>query len=297
MEVLRTPEARFSDLSGFPFEPHFCESPSRFSGLRMHWVDEGPADAEHVFLCPHGQPTWSYLYRRMIPVFVRAGNRVLAPDLFGFGRSDKPVDDSVYSFDFHRNCLIDFIEMLDLERITLVCQDWGGLLGLTIPMDMPHRFERVLLMNTALGTGDVPLTEGFIAWRTWSNAHPDMAVGRLLKRTCPHISNAEAAAYDAPFPDVRFKAGVRRFPNLVPDRPDAPGADLSRRARDWWRDAWRGRSFTAIGAADRVLGEPVMLGLREMIRGCPEPLVLADGGHFLQEWGDRVASAALESFA
>jgi pimeloyl-ACP methyl ester carboxylesterase len=297
MEVLRTPEARFSDLPGFPFEPHFSESLPRFSGLRMHWVDEGPADAEHVFLCLHGQPTWSYLYRRMIPVFVRAGSRVLAPDLFGFGRSDKPVDDSVYSFDFHRNSLVDFIEMLDLDRITLVCQDWGGLLGLTIPMDMPHRFERVVLMNTTLGTGDAPLTDGFIAWRTWSNAHPDMAVGRLLKRTCPHLSNAEAAAYDAPFPDVRFKAGVRRFPNLVQDRPDAPGADLSRRARDWWQDVWRGRSFMAIGAADPVLGEPVMLRLRAMIRGCPEPLVLADGGHFLQEWGDRVASAALESFS
>jgi haloalkane dehalogenase len=222
MEVLRTPEARFSDLSGFPFEPHFCESPSRFSGLRMHWVDEGPADAEHVFLCLHGQPTWSYLYRRMIPVFVRAGNRVLAPDLFGFGRSDKPVDDSVYSFDFHRNCLIDFIEMLDLERITLVCQDWGGLLGLTIPMDMPHRFERVLLMNTALGTGDVPLTEGFIAWRTWSNAHPDMAVGRLLKRTCPHISNLRRLPTMLRFPTCDSRPGSGGSPTwcrIGPTRP------------------------------------------------------------------------------
>src|SRR5260370_21197384 len=193
----------------------------------MHWVDEGPADAEDVFLCLHGQPTWSYLYRRMIPVFVRAGNRVLALDLFGFGRSDKPVDDSVYSFDFHRNCLIDVIEMLDLERITLVCQDWGGLLGLTIPMDMPHRFERVLLMNTALGTGDVPLPEAFIAWRTGSNPHPALAVGRLLKRTCPHISDAEAAAYDAPLPDVRFKAGVPRFPNPAAGRAGAPRGQLA----------------------------------------------------------------------
>ena len=124
-----------------------------------------------------------------------------------------------------------------------------------------------------------------------------MAVGRLLKRSCPHLSDAEAAAYDAPFPDARFKAGVRRFPNLVPDRPDAPGAALSRRARDWWQEEWRGRSFMAIGAADPVLGEPVMLQLRAMIRGCPPPLVLEDAGHFLQEWGDRVASAALQGFA
>ncbi len=232
----------------------------------------------------------------MIPAFAGAGNRVVAPDFFGFGRSDKPVKDEVYTFDFHPNSLIDFIEMLDLRRITLVCQDWGCLLGLTIPMEMPDRFERVLLMNTALGTGDAPLTEGFVAWRAWSNAHPDMAVGRLLKRSCAHFSDAEAAAYDAPFHDARSKAGVRRFPNLVPDRPDAPGAALSRRARDWWQHEWHGRSFMAIGAADPVLGEPVMLQLRRTIRGCPPPLVLADASHF-QEWGDRVASAAIEAFA
>jgi pimeloyl-ACP methyl ester carboxylesterase len=179
----------------------------------------------------------------MIPAFAGAGNRVTAPDFFGFGRSDKPVKDEVYTFDFHRNSLIDFIETLDLKRITLVCQDWGGLLGLTIPMDLPDRFDGVLLINTALGTGDAPLTEGFVAWRAWSNAHPDMAVGRLLRRSCAHLSDAEAAAYDAPFPDARFKVGVRRFPNLVPDRPDAPGAALSRRARTWWQHEWHGRSF------------------------------------------------------
>ncbi len=278
MDALRTSEDRFANLPGFSFRPHFSESLPRFSGLRMHWLDEGPSRAENTFLSLHGQPTWSYLYRRMIPAFAGAGNRVMAPDFFGFGRSEKPVKDEVYTFDFHRNSLIDFIETLDLKRITLVCQDWGGLLGLTIPMDMPD-------------------PEGFVAWRAWSNAHPDMAVGRLLKRSCAHLSDAEAAAYDAPFPDARFKAGVRRFPNLVPDRPDAPGAALSRRARAWWQHEWHGRSFMAIGAADPVLGEPVMLQLRRTIRGCPPPLVLADAGHFVQEWGDRVASAALEAFA
>jgi hypothetical protein len=156
VDALRTSEDRFANLPGFSFRPHFSESLTRFSGLRMHWLDEGPSHADDTFLCLHGQPTWSYLYRRMIPVFVGAGNRVVAPDFFGFGRSDKPVKDEVYTFDFHRNSLVDFIETLDLKRITLVCQDWGGLLGLTIPMDMPDRFERVLFMNTALGTGDVP---------------------------------------------------------------------------------------------------------------------------------------------
>src|SRR5262249_45550478 len=150
-------------------------------------------------------------------LFVAAGGRVVAPDFFGFGRSDKPVDETVYDFAFHRDSIIELIRRLDLRHMTLVCQDWGGLIGLTIPMEMADRFERLIVMNTAFGTGDVPLTEGFIAWRAWSNKNPDMAVGRLIKRSCPHLTDAEAAAYDAPFPDARYKAGVRRFPNMVPD--------------------------------------------------------------------------------
>src|ERR1700680_2302207 len=272
MEALRTLDARFADLPGFPFKPHFVDSLPGFPGLRMHWIDEGPRDAGHVFLCLHGEPTWSYLYRRMIPVFVAAGNRVVAPAFSGFARPNKPVDEAVYTFDFHRRSVIAFIETLNLGRVTLVCQDWGGLLGLTVPMDMPDRFDRLLVMNTALATGDAPLTEGFVAWRAWVNANPDLHAGRLLKRTCPHLSDAEAAAYDAPFPDARSKAGVRPFPTLVPDRPDPPGAELSRRGRAWWRDQWRGRSFMAIGAADPVLGEPGMVRLAATIRGCPPPL-------------------------
>src|SRR4051812_4682170 len=145
----------------------------------MHFVDEGSTAADHVFLCLHGQPTWSYLYRRMIPVFLSAGARVVAPDLFGFGRSDKPVAEAAYTFDFHRDSLIALIQLLDLDGVTLVCQDWGGLLGLTIPMELPQRFKRLLVMNTALGTGDTPLSTGFIAWRAWSNTQPDMAISRL----------------------------------------------------------------------------------------------------------------------
>jgi haloalkane dehalogenase len=296
MDALRTPEDRFSTLPGYPFVPNYSDALPGFPGLRMHWIDEGPRDAAHVFLCLHGQPTWCYLYRRMIPLFTAAGHRVVAPDFFGFGRSDKPADDSAYSFDFHRDSIVALIEALDLKRITLVCQDWGGLLGLTIPLAMPQRFDGLLVMNTAFAAGDEPLTDGFVAWRAWSNANPDMAVGRLLRRSCPHLTEAEAAAYDAPFPDRRFKAGVRRFPNMVPDHPDAPGAQLSRRARAWWTTEWRGRSFMVIGAADPVLGEPVMRRLREAIRGCPPPLILPEAGHFVQEWGDKVAGAALQAF-
>jgi haloalkane dehalogenase/tRNA(adenine34) deaminase len=295
MDALRTPDERFAGLPGFPLVPHYAEDLRGLGGARLHFLDEGPRDAP-VFLCLHGQPTWSYLYRRMLPVFTAAGARVVAPDFFGFGRSDKPVDEAAYTFDFHRQSVLALIERLDLGRITLVCQDWGGIIGLTLPMAMPERFERLIVMNTALGTGDKPLNPGFLKWRAWSNANPDMAVGKLIRRGCPHLTEEEAAAYDAPFPDARYKAGVRRFPNLVPDRPDAPGAALSRQAREWWRRDWRGRSFMAIGQADPVLVEPIMLELRETIRGCPEPLRLPDAGHFVQEWGDIVAREALRSF-
>jgi pimeloyl-ACP methyl ester carboxylesterase len=294
-EVLRTPEERFAALPGFDLRPRYLDDLPGFSGLRLHYLDEGPADAE-VFLCLHGEPTWSYLYRRMIPVFVRAGFRAVAPDLFGFGRSDKPADDAAYSFDFHRRTLTSFVERLKLERISLVCQDWGGVLGLTLPVDMPQRFSRLLAMNTLLATGDAPLSEGFLAWRAWAAAHPDMAVGKLLGRACPHLDEAERAAYDAPFPDVRYKAGVRRFPQLVPDHADAPGAAVSRAARDFWSSRWNGASFMAIGMQDPVLGAPAMHALRSVIRGCPAPMELPEAGHFTPEWGERIATHALAHF-
>jgi len=280
---MRTPDERFAGLPGFPFRPHYLE----WRGLRAHYLDEGSGN--RVFLCLHGQPTWSYLYRRMIPPFVASGARVVAPDLIGFGRSDKPEDEAGYSFNFHRTFLLEFIERNNLEQITLVMQDWGGLLGLTLPMEMPERFERLLVMNTALATGDVPLTEGFLAWRAYSNRNPDLAVGKLLSRACPHLSPAQAAAYDAPFPEARYKAGVRAFPKLVPEHHDEPGAAISRRAREWLKNEWRGEALMAIGAKDPVLGVPAMQLLRTWIRGCREPLVIEDGGHFLQEWGEEVA--------
>ncbi len=296
MDILRTPDERFTDLPGFAWAPRYLEDLAGFAGLRMHYVDEGPRDARQTFLCLHGQPTWSYLYRKMIPVLLASGARVVAPDLFGFGRSDKPAEDTWYTFTRHRDSLRAFVERLGLSGATLVVQDWGGLLGLTLPMDMPGRFSRLLVMNTALGTGDAPLGEGFLAWRSWANANPDMDVGKLMKRACPQLSEGETAAYAAPFPDARHKAGVRRFPNLVPDRPDADGAALSRRARDFLSREWRGATFMAIGAKDPVLGPPVMTALARVIAGCPEPFVHPEAGHFVQEWGDEVARRALAAF-
>jgi pimeloyl-ACP methyl ester carboxylesterase len=277
---VRTPDERFADLPGFPYAPHYLQ----WRGYRVHYLDEGAG--KRTFLCLHGEPTWCYLYRKMIPRFVASGARVIAPDLVGFGRSDKPEDEGVYTFEFHRRFLLDLIDRLELRHVTLVMQDWGGLLGLTLPMEAA--IDGLFIMNTALATGDVPLTEGFIAWRAYVAANPDLACGKLLARACPQLSAAEAAAYDAPFPDARYKAGVRRFPPLVPEKYDDPGAVISRRARDWLRSSWRGETFMAVGAKDPVLGVPVMNLLRGWIRGAPEPVVIADGGHFLQEWGDEV---------
>jgi len=295
-EVIRTPDERFKDLPGFPFAPRYLDDLAGYEGLRMHFLDEGPRDADNLFLCLHGQPTWSYLYRKMIPVFTAAGHRVVAPDFFGFGRSDKPVKEEVYQFDFHRGSLVAFTERLDLKNITLLCQDWGGLLGLTLPMDMPDRFSRLLVMNTTLGTGDVQLSDGFLAWREWVNNNPDMVVGTLMKRACPILSSEECRAYDAPFPDIRYKAGVRRFPDMVPDHPEAPGAALSREAREWLSNKWAGSTFMAIGMQDPVLGPPVMHALRRVIRGCPEPYEITSAGHFVQEWGEEAAKKALIAF-
>lgn len=297
IQALRTPEERFRDLPGFSYQPHYFDSLPGYEGLRMAFVDEGPRDAMHTFLCLHGEPTWSYLYRKMIPVFLASGARVVAPDLFGFGRSDKPVKVEDYTFHFHRNALLRFVERLDLKGTTLVCQDWGGLLGLTMPVDRGFRIrlKRLLVMNTTLAVGQLP-SEGFKAWREYNRRTPDMPVGALIKRGTPGLGDAEAAAYDAPFPDVRYKAGVRAFPELVMTDPGMPGVDDSCAAATFWSNEWSGPTFMAVGAADPVLSSSVMDELRQVIRGCPDPMVISDGGHFLQEWGEPIARAALAAF-
>lgn len=290
MEFLRTPEERFADLPDFPWEPHYTLL-DRFDDLRLHYVDTGEGDT--TFLCLHGEPTWSFLYRKMIPVFEEVG-RVVAPDFYGFGRSDKPVDDAAYTFGFHRRTLLRFVHALDLRHITLVCQDWGGLLGLTLPMEMSDRFDRLLVMNTTLATG-VPPSDGFVQWQQYNRSQPDLAVGKLLGRAVPHLTDAEKAAYDAPFPDAHYKAGVRSFPEIVPTRPDMPGAAVSRDAAKWLSTEWSGRSFLALGARDPVLGASSMKYLHKVIRHAPEPHVVERAGHFLQEWGEQVARAAVSA--
>ncbi|MEM1213183.1 MAG: haloalkane dehalogenase [Planctomycetota bacterium] len=293
-QVLRTPDERFEGLPGYGFAPNYLDNLPGYEGLRGHYLDVGPADAEEVFLCLHGEPSWSYLYRKMIPVFTGAGIRVIAPDLLGFGRSDKPVDDGVYTFDFHRGYLLRFIEALDLQNVTLVCQDWGGVLGLTIPQDMPDRFKRLLIMNTGIMTGEV--NDAFHEWKALIESDPDVPIGEVFRRHAPGISEDEVRAYEAPYPDQRYKAGVRKFPSLVATRPDFPGVETSLKAIPFWSEHWDGESFMAVGMLDQMLGPEVMGHMRAMIKGCPEPMELPGADHFVQEQGEAVARRALEHF-
>ena len=295
-DALRTPDACFAHLPGYPWPPHYLSDLPALAGLRLHYLDEGPQDAHITWLCLHGNPAWSYLYRRMLPVFTAAGHRVVAPDLIGFGRSDKPKKTSFHTFDGHRQVLLELVERLDLQRVVLVVQDWGGILGLTLPMALPERFAGLLAMNTLLATGDVPLSQGFLDWRQMCADKPLFGVGRLLGRGNPHLGVDECAAYDAPFRDAGHRAALRAFPAMVPDHPQAPGAALSRAARDFWRTDWAGRSLLFVGAQDPVLGTPVMAQLQQTVRGCPPPVVLPQAGHFVQEHGEAIARQAVEYF-
>jgi len=261
--VQRTPEDQFKNLPDFDYAPNYIDTLPGYEQLRVHYVDEGPENADKVFLCLHGQPSWSFLYRKMIPVFLETGARVIAPDWLGFGRSDKPVEDSVYTYHFHRNMMMAFIQELNLQNITLVCQDWGGILGLSLPQDMPERFKRLIVMNTAIPVGASP-GAGFDAWKAFAATQPDMDVAALMQRGTVH--------------------------------PSMEGVETSQKAANWWSTQWAGESFMAVGMADPVLGGAVMEQLRATIKGCPAPMLVEEGGHFLQEWGEPVARAALKAF-
>jgi haloalkane dehalogenase len=295
MTILRTPDFRFQNLPGYPFTPNYVGSLPGYEGLRAHYLDLGPKDAKRTFLCLHGEPTWSYLYRKMIPVMLESGARVVAPDLFGFGRSDKPLEDAAYTFHFHREFLLRLFEHLALRNITLVVQDWGGTLGLTLPADPNFRsnLDRLLVMNTVLPVGK-PLGPHFYEWRSLVRKTPDLPVGQVIRQITPQLTDGEMAAYDAPFPDITFKAGVRTFPGMAMIEPDMEGVAEAEAALRFWKDEWAGQSFMAIGGKDADRG--TMDTLRGQIRGCPEPLFVTEGDHFLPEWGEPVARAALRYF-
>ena len=286
MHLLRTPDERFADLPDFPFAPHYVELTDPDDGsrsIRMHHLDEGPRDGDVVVLL-HGEPSWCYLYRSMIPPLVDAGLRVVAPDLIGFGRSDKPTrrDDHTYArhVEWVREALFD---RLGLERITLFCQDWGGLIGLRVVGEHPDRFARIVASNTGLNTGDRAPTDAFLAWQRFSQDVPEFPVGAIIAGGCTRtLSPAELAAYDAPFPDESYKEAARQMPTLVPSSPDDPAAPANRAA---WASLATFERPVLTAFSDR---DPVSAGGERAFLKIPGAagrthVTIEGAGHFVQE--------------
>jgi haloalkane dehalogenase len=294
MNILRTPDNRFENLQGWPFAPHYVE----ILGLRMHYIDEGPSDAPPVLML-HGEPSWSYLYRKMIPIVAAAGHRVIAPDLVGFGRSDKPASRTDYTYQQHVDWTAGFVEALDLRSITLVCQDWGGLIGLRLAAEHEDRFARIVAANTFLPTGDQQMPPAFLAWQRFSQEVPELPVGQIISRgSVTPLAPEVLAAYEAPFPDERYKEGARQFPALVPSRPDDPASPQNRKA---WEVLMRWTKPFVTAFSD---GDPITRGgaflLQNAVPGAKgQPHVTIRGaGHFLQEdRGEELAQVIVDFLA
>ena len=294
MEKLRTPDERFENLPGYNFEPHYVEVPDGQGGeLRVHYVDEGSGD---VVLLMHGEPSWSFLYRHMIPVLVNGGCRAVAPDLVGFGKSDKPTRRDDYSFQTHVDWMSSWLETIDLDNITLVCQDWGGLIGLRLVAKYPERFARVVVANTGLPTGDQAPTEAFLNWQNFSQTTPVFPVGMIINGgTTTDLGEDVVAGYDAPFPDDTYKEGARQFPLLVPTSPDDPASEANRAA---WKvfEAFDKPWLTAFSD-----GDPITKGgfrvFQERVPGAKGQAhtTIEGGGHFLQEdRGPELANVVID---
>jgi haloalkane dehalogenase len=292
VQVLRTPEDRFEGLAGWDHEPRYAD----VGGLRMHYVQAGPHDGQVVLLL-HGEPTWSYLYRHMIPPIAAAGHLVLAPDLIGFGRSDKPAELDDHSYSAHVRWVADFLADRGAEGITLVCQDWGGLIGLRLVAERGDLFRRVVAANTGLPTGEQRMTEAFTSWQRFAQETDQFPVGQIVNGGCTSdLDEAVIAAYDAPFPDETYKAGPRVLPSLVPTTPDTPGAADNRRA---WQSLaeWDGLLLTAFSDSDPITrgGERPFRQLLPAAAGQPHT-VIEGAGHFLQEDAGEALAAAVNDF-
>lgn len=296
MKALRTPDERFLALPGYPFAPHYLMVDDTEGGeLRMHYVDEGPRDAAPVLLL-HGEPSWSFLYRKMIVPLAAAGHRVIAPDLIGFGKSDKPAERSDYTYARHVGWVQSLLDQLQLTDITLFCQDWGGLIGLRLVGENPQRFARVMAANTMLPTGDHHPGEAFLRWQEFSQNTPVFPAGRIVSGgLATAVGDDIIAAYDAPFPDESYKAGARQFPLLVPIRPDDPASEANRRA---WQalTQWNKPFITTFGDKDPITrgADAVLQKLIPGARGQAHTTV-ENAAHFLQEdQGEKLAALMLE---
>jgi len=291
MEVLRTPDERFASLPAYPFAPHYAQ----VDGLRLHYLDEGPRNGP-VALLLHGEPSWSYLYRKLVPILADAGLRAVAPDLVGFGRSDKPARREDYTYQRHIDWLRGFVEAAALRDITLVCQDWGGLLGLRLVGEHPDWFARVVAANTFLPTGDAPPGPAFLAWRKFSQETPRFHVGGIVQGGCAtRLAPEVIAAYDAPFPDDRYTAGARQFPVLVPVAPDDPAAAANRAAWDAL-ERFEKPFLTAFSDLDAIT-RGMETALQKRIPGArgQSHTTILGGGHFLQEdRGEELARVVVD---
>lgn len=290
--ILRTPDDRFHNLPDYPFAPHYVE----VNGLRMHYVDEGAGD--DVILCLHGEPTWSYLYRKMIPPLA-AHYRVVAPDLIGFGKSDKYASMDDYTYEMHYQSLVSFVRALDLRHITLVCQDWGGLLGLPLAANHEERFSRLVVLNTFLPIGDQPASEAFLRWRDFAErVGMSLRVGDLIQMTIvgdklpPNI----IAAYDAPYPDDSYKAGAAKFPLLVPLTADDPAVPYMVAAREKLAQ-WHKPSLVLFSDKDPILGGAANFFYNLLPTAKDEPRITIEGaGHFLQEEKGEIIAEHIIAF-
>jgi len=297
MNVLRTPDSRFENLPGYAFAAHYLSvDDGEGIQLRVHYLDEGPADAPPVLLL-HGEPSWSYLYRKMIPILVAAGHRVIAPDLVGFGRSDKPSKRSDYTYQRHVDWMQAVLEQLNLQQITLVCQDWGGLIGLRLVAENPQRFARLVAANTMLPTGDHNPGDAFKSWQDYSQKVPEFPAGAIINRaTTTELPQAVIDAYDAPYPDESYKEGARQFPLLVPIIPTDPAAEKNRAA---WvvLMKWDKPFLTAFSDSDPITagGDKLMQKLIPGTQGQAHTTIV-NGGHFLQEDQGEVLAEVVVRF-
>ena len=285
-DVFRTPDQRFADLPGYAFEPHYAE----VDDLRMHYVDEGEGDP---VVCFHGEPSWAYLYRKMLPPLVEGGHRVICPDLVGFGRSDKPTDRGWYSYDRHTEQVSGLLAGLDLSEATVVVQDWGGPIGLRWAVENAQRVARLVVMNTGLFTGRV--SKGFLAWRDFAERNPDLPVGFVVQgATSTELPDDVVAAYEAPFPTPESKAGAAQFPLLVPTEDGAPGAAEMLAVIEELRE-WDKPALVAFSDQDPVFPYPrAGEEFATMIPGAGEQVRIEGASHFLQEdAGERISEHIL----